>query len=216
MLNDKTTQYIESLLAQCKGDSRMDAFRREAQGQGIAVIKRDVEAFLSCVVLSAGCKSVLEAGSAVGYSACFFAHLIGDEAKVVSVERQSALCACARSNAERYGFSRQITFLNDDAYSAFRRLEEQKEQFDFVFLDAAKGQYLTLLDSAFALLKKGGMMVCDDVLFWGMISGEFPLVKRKITIVKRLRKFLPILLQDPRWQSTILPIGDGVSISVKL
>lgn len=153
---------------------------------------------------------VLEIGTAVGYSAICMCLSCG--CSVVSIELNREMAERARENIEKSGLSDKITVIEGDARDI---LPELCDEFDIVFVDAAKGQYMEFLPHCIRLLKPGGALISDNVLYKGMTATDELVIRRKITIVKRLRKYIRALCTHPGLDTAILPLGDGVALSYK-
>lgn len=120
----------------------------------------------------------------------------------------------ARENVKTAGLEDRIHVIEADAKDYLSYIEGD-ESFDVVFLDGPKAHYLFMLDDAVRLLKKGGMLISDNVLFKGMTADDEHFVRRKVTIIKRLREYIKVLMEHPQLETSILSQGDGVTLSVK-
>lgn len=182
--------------------------------RGFPVTRVQVEAFLRWQIGMLKPKNILEIGTCIGYSAIAMLDAAEDDCRLTTVECEEELLNEARCNFEKSGLSGRITsFLGDSG----EILPLMSGSFDFIFMDAAKAQYLSLMQDCMRMLSPGGVIVCDDVLFYGMISGDKSLLnRRKITIVKRMRLFLDKMMNDPNLETLLLPIGDGICISKKI
>jgi predicted O-methyltransferase YrrM len=118
----------------------------------------------------------------------------------------------ARENIKKVGLENTIGIIAGDAEEVLRCLDKQ---YDMVFLDAAKGQYSEFLPECLRMLRKGGLLVSDNVLYKGMIANDELIVRRKKTIVNRMRTYLETLCENPSLDTSILPVGDGVALSYK-
>jgi predicted O-methyltransferase YrrM len=152
----------------------------------------------------------LEIGTAIGYSAIAMARC---GAAVTTVERDADLLRIARENVTKYGFDGRVTVIGGDAGEVLKRLDGE---FDFIFLDAAKAQYREFFPHCMRLLKRGGVLLSDNVLYKGMVATDELAVRRKITIIKRLRRYLDELCAAEELVTSIIPIGDGCALSYKI
>ncbi len=159
-----------------------------------------------------GAKKILEVGSAIGYSAIRMSRASG--AEVVTVELSEEMAALAEANIEKAGLEDKITLMRGDAKDILPQIKNDGE-FDVIFVDAAKGQYMEFFPHCMRLLRCGGVLVSDNVLYKGMTATDELVVRRKITIVRRLREYLDMLSNNKVLSTAILPIGDGVAISFK-
>lgn len=157
-------------------------------------------------------KKILEVGSAIGYSAIRMSCACG--AEVVTIELSEEMAKIARENIQRAGLEKKIELICGDAKDVLPQIKGENE-FDMIFVDAAKGQYMEFFPHCMRLLRKGGILISDNVLYKGMTATDELVVRRKITIVRRLREYLDMLSDNKQLSTAILPIGDGVAISFK-
>lgn len=155
---------------------------------------------------------VLEIGTAVGYSAILMADNLPEDSSIVTVERYKKHADIAVDNVFASGYEKKIRVIEGEAAEVLAWLDGG---FDFVFLDAAKGQYIEFLPDIMRLLNPGGVLLSDNILYKGMVEDEDKVEHRKITIVKRLRMYLEEIMGSPLLTTSIIPIGDGVALSVK-
>lgn len=205
-----TDQYINRLLA--KNDT-IHELKTKMMEREIPVVTDEALRLIETVMRAADVQSVLEIGTAVGVSSMFFASFMGKQGTITTIERDDYSYMQALKNIEQMGFRDQIQVIHADA---MQLLTEMDASYDMIFLDGAKAHYIHMLDDCVRLLRPGGILFADNVLFRGMVSGEEPMRRRKITIVKRMRVFLESLCERTDLTTTILPIGDGVSFSVKI
>ena len=215
-MRERTREYLNSLLphdSEYKKVEPLLEYKKDAKEHLYPVIHDDVLQLIRVLIKSGGAKNMLEVGTAVGASAMLFASFMGEDSRVVTIERDEDSYNKAVENITSYGYADRITPLLGEAEPI---VAEMEGQFDIIFLDGAKGHYIYLLDDCVRLLRPGGLLIADNVLFRGMVSGADKLIRRKITIVKRLRKFLIAINDREDIISSVLPIGDGVSVSVKV
>lgn len=196
-------KFIESLTTE---DEFLKDLRKFAKIYHIPIADLEVERFLQFLIKSLRPKKILELGTAVGYSTIHFARNNFVE-RVLTVEVREDMASIALSNFKKLGLESKIELRLNDAFEELKNLDEE---FDLVFIDAAKGQYKYYFDEAVKHLAKGGIIVCDNVLFKGMVADDSKVVRRKITIVRRLREFLNYVFNDERFFASLLDIGDGV------
>lgn len=156
-------------------------------------------------------KKILEIGTCIGFSALLM-HDACPDAEIVTIERNPVMTEPARKNFREFGAEDSIKMLVGDAVELLPTIDGF---FDLIFIDAAKGQYPFFLRQAERLLSDGGVIVADNVLFNGMVATGVPDVRRNKTIVKRLAEFLRELEADASLKTVILPISDGVTVSVR-
>ena len=181
-----------------------------ADENSIPIINKVSSQFLIDIVKKEAPHSILEIGTAVGYSALLMAHHMPKDSKIITIEQDANRIDTAYNFITRAGRIEQIQLIDGDASEMLTQLEGP---FDMVFIDAAKGQYLDYLQKIIDKLSIGAVIIADNVLFRGMVKSEQPTLKRYRTIVKRLREYLDFVSHDPRFSTTIHNEGDGVAIS---
>ena len=207
--------YIDEFLtgiARCPETAVMKEMREVARRRELPVLRPAAAAFLNVLIQIRRPKVILEVGTSIGYSGMVMLNAMGPSGHLTTVEMEEDLLEAARGNFARQGVSERVTLIGGDAGDVLHYLEDP---FDVIFLDGPKAQYLLYLPDCVRLLNSGGLLVCDDVLFYGMVARDTLVRRRKITIVKRMRKFLNAISSHPRLDTTIVPIGDGISVSVK-
>lgn len=157
---------------------------------------------------------ILEIGSAVGYSAIKFSkYLSGEDAKIKTIEISDNMYEIACKNIKDMELEDKIEIVHADATKYLYEIDENKEKFDVIFIDAAKGQYLVFLENAIRLANKDAVIIADNVYFKGRVLSGYN-EHRHRTATNRLREYIRIINEDERLQSTVLNVGDGVAISV--
>ncbi len=192
--------------------SLLNEIHDEAKGLGLPVTRIQVEALLRWQIGQIKPKNILEIGTCIGYSALAMLDAADAKCRLTTIECDEAMLEKARYNFSRCELGNRISsFLGDSA----EILPLMSGSFDFIFMDAAKAQYLSLMTDCLRMLSPGGVIVCDDVLFYGMISEKSLINRRKITIVKRMKVFLDKMMSDKTLDTMLLPVGDGICISRK-
>ena len=211
IVDERYTTYLNSLYPELS--PVLHEIRKEAIEQFVPIIRPETANLLQTLIKMNAPKNILEVGAAVGFSASLMAETAGSDAKIITIENYKPRIPIANANIKRAGFDNQITLLEGDATDILPTLDGP---FDFVFMDAAKGQYINFWPEIKRLTKEGGMIVTDNVLQDGdIIESRFAINRRNRTIHKRMRDYLYELTHDKDYYTTILPLGDGVSISVK-
>lgn len=201
--------YITSFIEFLSEDMDFLEIRKFAEKNHVPIMKTETKEFLKSLVLIAKPKSILEIGTAIGYSSLVFNKYTN--AQITSIELSEDMAKIARGNFKKY--QANINLINDDAEKALTKINQG---FDFVFIDANKANYKFYFDYVDKhLLNKGGIIVADNILFRGEVCNDDLIEKRKITIVKRLRNFLAYITKREDYNTSIVPIGDGLSISYK-
>ena len=156
---------------------------------------------------------ILEVGTAVGFSALLMSEAAPEGCRITTIENYEKRIPIARENFRRAGKEEQITLIEGDAMDVLKTLEDT---FDFIFMDAAKGQYINWLPDVMRLMKNGGVLISDNVLQEGdIIESHYLVERRNRTIYKRMREYLYELKHNPSLITSIIPLGDGVTVSVK-
>jgi len=158
-------------------------------------------------------KTMLEIGTAIGYSALCFSRHLADDGSILTVELNEQTADIARKNIADMGKTDIITVETSDGEKKMQELVEQGKVYDVIFIDAAKGQYMKYLELALQLTKSGSVIIADNVLFKGRVLGGYNEHKHR-TAVTRLREYIASVTGNPALQSCVLDVGDGVAISV--
>ncbi len=202
-------EYIRNLVPEKSQLKDLEAY---AVKNHIPIVEPEVAQLLRVLIKMQRPRNILEVGTAIGYSAIVMAKNTGEDTRITSIERRKDMVQLARENIDKYQFNNKIRVIEGDAAEILPSIEEN---YDFIFLDAAKGQYMDFFNEAIRLLKAGGIIVSDNVLFKGMVSSDKLVIRRKKTIVKRLRSFLKYINQIDGFTSSIIPIGDGLAITYR-
>lgn len=212
MNKDRTEKYIE--LTQPPLAGYLEDIRQQAILDGIPIIRSSVQGLLRFLMGYVRPKNILEIGTAVGFSALLM-HEYAPDAHVTTIENYEPRLVKARENFARYaGDPSHITLLEGDAAGILPELKSG--DYDLIFLDSAKGQYITFLDDIIRLLAPGGMLVSDNVMQDGdVIESRYAVRRRDRTIHERMREYLREVSDSPVLNSAILPMADGVTISYK-
>ncbi len=211
MWQDRTAAYLRSL-DQGHGEL-LDQIRCRARADGVPVLCPETASFLKTLVTALQPRRILEIGTAVGYSALLMAQAARD-AHITTVENYAPRISQARLHFSEAGEDGRITLLEGDAGKI---LQELTGDFDFIFMDAAKGQYIRWLARAEELMGPGAVLVSDNVLQDGdIVESRYAVARRSRTIHSRMREYLYALTHSPSLQTSIVPVGDGVAMSVKL
>lgn len=209
---NRITDYIRSL--EPDGSPLLTAIEREARETFVPIIRKETGALLKTLVAGTRPKAILEVGTAVGYSALLMASVMEPDCHITTIEKYEKRIPIARENFRRAGREGDITLLEGDAEEIMKSLPEGS--FDFIFMDAAKGQYIHWLPAVLGLLAPGGMLVSDNVLQDGdIIESRFAVERRNRTIHSRMREYLFVLKHTKGLETSVIPIGDGVTVSVK-
>lgn len=211
MEQSRITGYIRSLDS---GHGELcDQIARQARADHVPIIRPETAAFLKTVVTMQAPAQILEVGTAVGYSALLMAQVMPKQAHITTIEKYAPRIPKAREHFRLAGEEPRITLIEGDAGQI---LETLTGPYDFIFMDAAKGQYIHWLPRIQELMSPGAVLFSDNVLQDGdILESRYAVTRRDRTIHARMREYLYILTHSPVFQTSVLPIGDGVAVSVK-
>ncbi len=195
-------------------DESLFQLEKYARENHVPIIEPEVARFIQMIIRLKKPARVLELGTAIGYSSIIM-NKANRNSTIVTVEKDPKMVNLAKKNIKTFGLEDSITVVESDALDY---LTENKDEFDFIFIDAAKGQYLKYFKASEKLINKNGIILCDNVLFKGLVCDEEALTTRhkKMTIVRRLNSFLKYITNLEEFETSIIPIDDGVSISYKI
>lgn len=212
IVGERMTAYINSLNP---GNTELlEQIEKEAREQYVPIIRREMQSFLKFLLKALQPQRILEIGTAVGFSALLMSEYGPEGCVVTTIENYKKRIPIAKENFIRAGREEQIQLLEGDASDLLPKLSGP---FDFIFVDAAKGQYIYYLPQVLRLLPPGGVLVSDNVLQDGdIIESRFAVERRNRTIHARMREYLYELTHCGELTTSILPLGDGVTVSIKL
>ncbi|MCL2617899.1 MAG: O-methyltransferase [Defluviitaleaceae bacterium] len=203
--------YINDVQPLCAGV--LGEIQREAMVRGLPVIPPEVARFVSTLLAIRPCQRALEIGCAVGFSAALISSCMGEGGHVTTIDRYDEMIARARENFRRLGIEDRITLLEGDARDI---LPELTGPYDFIFMDAAKGQYPVFFPHCLRMLAPGGILLADNVLQGGRTAADrFEIPRRQRTTHTRMRALLHEVTHAPGLESSIVPIGDGLLLVCK-
>lgn len=208
--NDYIEDYIRDLLPE--RNDKFEAMEKYARENHIPIIEPEVAQFLTVQIKALKPKKILEIGTAIGYSALIFADALDGDCSITTIERREDMIELALKNIIDLGYKENIDILQGEAEDILPNL---KDKYDLIFIDAAKGHYLEFFNETLKFLNPKGMIISDNVLFRGMVASDDLVIRRKITIVKRLRSFLKYINEIEGYSSAIVPIGDGLALTYK-
>ena len=209
IVDERMVTYINSL--DMGNTPLLNEIEREAKADLVPVIRREMQSFLKVLLAIHRPLRVLEVGTAVGFSALLFCEYGPENMQVTTIEKYEKRIPIARENFRRAGRENQITLLEGDAADI---LKELQEPYDLIFMDAAKGQYIHFLDDVLRLMKPGS--ISDNVLQGGdIIESHYAVERRNRTIYKRMREYLYELKHNDKLLTSVIPLGDGVTVSVR-
>ncbi|KGK91510.1 methyltransferase [Desulfosporosinus sp. HMP52] len=205
-------QYLETLLGE--RDPLLREMEEQALKETIPVVTPTVGNFLNLLVHMSKSQAVLEVGTAIGYSTIWLARAVKETGgHVTTIDMNKDRLFRAQEYIKRAELSDHVTALEGDARKVLKTLDSM---YDFVFIDAAKGEYLEYLNLIYPLISPGGLLVVDNVLFRGWVVPGSSFAPKYDRMVGGLRQFLQDLASNPNFSTTVLPFGDGVSISRRI
>lgn len=208
--NDRLSVYLNSIE---RGNGKLlDEIEAEAIDTYVPIIRKDMQFFIRTLLSMHRPRRILEVGTAIGFSSILMALYTSDDCTITTIENYEKRIPIARDNFDRANVSNRITLIEGDAKDILPTLEGT---YDFVFMDAAKGQYINFWPQIKRLTSSGSVIVTDNVLQDGdILESHYIVDRRNRTIHKRIREYLYELCQDENYDTTILSVGDGVAFTV--
>lgn len=192
----------------------LNQIEKEARADAVPIVRTQTQNLLRFLMAAHRPRNILEVGTAVGFSVLLMSEYAPEGCRITTIEKYEKRIPVAKENFRRAGKEDAITLLEGDAAEILHTLNDT---YDFIFMDAAKGQYLHFLPDAVRLLGEGGLLVSDNVLQDGdVLESRFAVTRRNRTIHARMRDYLYELTHHELLETVILPVGDGVSVSTKI
>lgn len=211
--NEAIREYLESAMP--VREPMLEALHEDATAGDVPIIKHEMERFLSFIIKLHKPESVLEIGTAVGYSSIVMSQAAMQPLKITTLEKSEKMILQAEKNFEKFGYSDSIQIIEGDAEASLKKLEGN--MYDLIFIDAAKGQYMTYLEESLPKLNVGGLLIADNILQDGLIAkSRFAIPRRQRTIHARMREFIKTVNEHKDLQTSVLPIADGATVSLRL
>ena len=212
IIDDRMSAFIDSL---DKGNTPfLDEIEQYAIETQVPIIRRSMQSLLKFLLAYEKPMKILEVGTAIGFSALLMSEYAPVGCHITTIEKYEKRIPIARENFKKAGKEDRITLLEGDATDILRELQGE---FDIIFMDAAKGQYINFLPDILRLLATGGLLISDNVLQDGdVIESRFAVTRRNRTIHARMREYLYELKHHPQLETVVLPVGDGVTLSTKV
>lgn len=211
IVDERMVTFIHSL--ETENSEILETIEKEALETFVPIIRKEMRSFLKVLLSIQKPLKILEVGTAVGFSALLMSEYAPEGCTITTIEKYEKRIPIARENFKRAGKEEVITLLEGDALEILKGLQES---YDFIFMDAAKAQYIYYMPEVIRLLGKGGILVSDNVLQDGdIIESRFAVERRNRTIHSRMREYLYALKHEERLLTSIIPLGDGVAVSVK-
>jgi len=212
IVDERMRTFIHSL--ETENSEILETIEKEALDTFVPIIRKEMQSFLKVLLAIKKPKRILEVGTAVGFSAILMSEYAPEECHITTIEKYEKRIPIALENFKRAGKEQKITLIEGDAMEVLKGLDGS---FDFIFMDAAKGQYIYYLPEVVRLLEKDGVFVTDNVLQDGdVIESRFAVERRNRTIHSRMREYLYELKHHRLLETSIIPLGDGVALSTKV
>ena len=211
IVEERLVTYLHSL--EQENSEILEEIEQAALRDSVPIIRKEMQSFLKVLLAIKRPTRILEVGTAVGFSALMMSEYAPEECTITTIENYEKRIPIARENFKRAGKEQKITLIEGDAMEV---LTELSGQYDFIFMDAAKGQYIAYLPEVLRILEPDGVLVSDNVLQDGnIIESRFAVERRDRTIHSRMREYLYTLKHHPDLETSIIPLGDGTAVSVK-
>ena len=211
IVNERIVAYINSL---DRGNSPIcNTIEKEAIEDDVPIIRKEMGNLLKVLLGLKQPQSILEVGTAVGYSSILMSENMPQNCRITTIENYEKRIPVAKNNFKRAGEEEVITLLEGDAMDILKELDGT---YDFIFMDAAKGQYINFLPELLRLMPAGGLLISDNVLQEGdIVESRYGVTRRNRTIHTRMREYIYTLTHAEQLETSIVPIGDGITLSVK-
>ena len=211
IVNERVVSYINSL---DRGNSDIcNTIEKEAIEDQVPIIRKEMGNLLKVLLELKQPQSILEVGTAVGYSSILMSENMPQNCRITTIENYEKRIPVAKNNFKRAGKEEVITLLEGDAMDILKELDGT---YDFIFMDAAKGQYINFLPELLRLMPAGGLLISDNVLQEGdIVESRYGVTRRNRTIHTRMREYIYTLTHAEQLETSIVPIGDGITLSVK-
>lgn len=211
IVEERMRTYINSL--DMGNTDFLESLEKEALSSGVPIIRREMQSFIKVLLAVKKPERILEVGTAVGFSTLLMCEYGPSDLKITTIENYEKRIPIAKENFKKAEREEQITLLEGDAGEILKTLSGT---YDFIFMDAAKGQYINWLPDILRLMEKGSVLVSDNVLQEGdIIESRYLVERRNRTIYKRMREYLYELTHNPILVTSVLPVGDGAAVSIR-
>jgi predicted O-methyltransferase YrrM len=211
ILHPEQEDYLERLLP--PRDALLREMEEQAFQEDVPISDPEVGRFLSILARSTGARRILEVGTAIGYGTLCLARG-APEARVVSIDTSPERLATARRYLERGGVADRVELIEGAALDVLPRL--QGPPFDLAYVDAVKTEYRRYLDQIVPMLRVGGLVVCDNLLWGGSVAAPPEAPADADRDADALRAFNGYLMMHPQLQAAVLPLGDGLGVATKI
>ena len=211
IVNERMASFINSYAS--PNSEALNQLEKYSLETNVPIIRKEMQTLMKFLLTVKKPHSVLEVGTAIGFSAILMAENLPGDSHITTIEKYEKRIPIAKDNFERLGYQDRITLLEGDATDILKELDGT---YDFIFMDAAKGQYINFMPEILRLLAPDGILLSDNVMQDGdILESKFAVERRNRTIYKRMRDYLFELTHNPELSTVILPVGDGVTISTR-
>jgi len=211
IVEERITSFINSMIRDDEGI--VGEIEREAIADEVPIIRRETKEWIKTMLLIKKPMRILEVGTAVGFSSVYMSQYLSEGAHITTIEKWEPRIVKAKENFKKAGVEDKITLLEGDAADVLKGLDGS---YDFIFMDAAKGQYIHFLPDVIRLLEKDGVLISDNVLQDGeVLDSKYVVNRRNRTIHSRMREYLYVLKNHDMLETSIIPLGDGIALSVR-
>ena len=187
----------------------LEKIKKRALEEHIPIIMDDTLEVVDKILTKLKPKRILEIGTAVGYSAICFSEYLQKDGKIDTIERDKERIEEAKINIERVGVANKINIYEGDAVEILPTLNDK---YNVVFIDAAKGKYPFFLKEALRMINENGIILADNILYKGYVMSDYNKHKQR-TAVTHLREYIKLTTDNPRLDTKILEVGDGLAIT---
>ena len=211
IVDERMTSFINSYAS--PNSEALDELERYSIETNVPIIRKEMQSLIKFLLAMKSPKNILEVGTAIGFSAVLMAENSPEKTTITTIEQYEKRIPIAKENFKKFGLNERVKLLEGDATDI---LKELKGPYDFIFMDAAKGQYINFLPDILRLLSKDGILLTDNVMQEGdILESKYVVERRNRTIYKRMREYLYELTHNDMLTTVILPIGDGVTVSIR-
>ena len=214
IVNERLSEYIKAL--ECDLPAYLDELEQRALADEVPIIRKEAQSLLRFLLCLLKPEKILEVGCAVGFSSAFMSEYMPVNCTITTIEKVEMRIKEAKKNLAAIPRAEQVTLLCGDANEVLKELADKGESYPFIFMDAAKGQYMNFLPHLMRLLPVGGILITDNVLQEGtIVESKYTIPRRERTIHMRMREYVYTLKHMEELETVVLPVGDGVTLSVK-
>ena len=214
IVEPRLVEYLNSLESELPEQlAQLEAYAIEHE---VPIIRKEAQSLLKFLLELKKPKRILEVGTAIGFSASLLCEYMPTDCQLTTIEKVPMRIVEAEKNLAALKRSQDVTFLTGDAEEVIKKLKEQGNRYDFVFMDAAKAQYMSFLEQILPMLSPGALLVTDNVLQEGsIVESKYSITRRDRTIHMRMREYLYELKHNECLTTSIVAVGDGMALSVK-